>query len=131
MTDYDLLNASEKLQFEELAGVYKDPEGNVANQMKLDKLYEQRHKEVERGVNTYWLSQPLQTSFRHTHSLSLGGGNERSRYGVNLNYGANPGVMKKSERDRFGVGFLLSYNLNNKLLFRNKRHTGSLVRTRS
>ena len=28
--------------------------------------------------------------------------------------------MKKSSRDRFGVGFLLSYNLNNKLLFRNK-----------
>ena len=29
LTDYDLLNASEKLQFEELAGVYKDSEGNV------------------------------------------------------------------------------------------------------
>lgn len=114
LTDYDLLNASEKLQFEELAGVYKDPEGNVVNQMKLDKLYEQRHKEVERGVNTYWLSQPLQTSFRHTHSLSLGGGNERSRYGVNLNYGANPGVMKGSTRDRFGISFTWTYNIANK-----------------
>lgn len=114
LTDYDLLNASEKLQFEELAGVYKDSEGNVANQMKLDKLYEQRHKEVERGVNTYWLSQPLQTSFRHTHSLSLGGGNERSRYGVNLNYGANPGVMKGSTRDRFGISFTWTYNIASK-----------------
>ena len=42
------------------------------------------------------------------------------RYGIDVNYQANPGVMKKSSRDRFGIGFLLSYNLNNKLLFRNK-----------
>lgn len=114
LTDYDLLNASEKLQFEELAGVYKDAEGDVANQMKLDRLYEQRRKEVERGVDTYWLSQPLQTSFRHTHSLSLGGGNERSRYGVNLNYGANPGVMKGSTRDRFGISFTWTYSIASK-----------------
>ncbi len=114
LTDYDLLNASEKMEFEVLAGVYKDQSGDLANQMKLDKLYEQRHKEVLRGVNTYWLSQPLQTSFRHTHSLSLGGGNERSRYGVNLNYGANPGVMKGSTRDRFGISFTWTYNIANK-----------------
>lgn len=59
LTDYDLLNAAEKLEFERLAGVYKDKDGNIGQQRKLDRLYESRHKEVLRGVNTYWLSKPL------------------------------------------------------------------------
>lgn len=115
LTDYDLLNAEEKLEFERLAGVYKDKDGVVANQMKLDRLYEARHKEVLRGVNTYWLSKPLRTAFKHTHSLYLGGGNESSRYGINISYGSNPGVMKGSKRDRLGLSFTWNYTVSSKL----------------
>ena len=68
-----------------------------------------------RGVNAYWLSKPLQTAFKHTHSLFLGGGNERSRYGVNINYGANPGIMKESKRDRLGLSFTWTYSISNKI----------------
>ena len=52
LTDYDLLNAAEKLEFERLAGVYKDKDGNIGQQRKLDRLYESRHKDVHRGLNT-------------------------------------------------------------------------------
>lgn len=113
LTDYDLLNASEKLEFERLAGVYKNED--LKKQMDLDKLYEERRREVLRGVNTYWLSKPLQTAFKHTHSLYLGGGNERSRYGVNINYGSNPGIMKESKRDRLGLSFTWTYSISNKI----------------
>lgn len=114
LTDYDLLNATEKLEFERLAGVYVQQDGDIKKQRELDKLYESRHKEVLRGVNTYWLSKPLRTAFRHTHSLYLGGGNENSRYGVNVNYGANPGVMKGSKRDRLGLSFTWNYSISDK-----------------
>ncbi|MFR6382175.1 MAG: hypothetical protein ACLUOS_08215 [Odoribacter splanchnicus] len=40
------MNAAEKLEFERLAGVYKDKDGNIEQQRKLDRLYESRHKEV-------------------------------------------------------------------------------------
>lgn len=115
LTDYDLLNAGEKLEFERLAGVYKDKDADLVKQMKLDQLYEERRREVLRGVNTYWLSRPLQTAFRHAHSLFLGGGNERSRYGVSINYGANPGIMKGSKRDRLGLNFTWTYSISNKI----------------
>ena len=113
LTDYDLLNSKEKLEFERLAGVYKSDD--LKKQLELDRLYEQRNHEVLRGVNTYWLSKPLKTSFQQSHSLSLGGGNERSRYGVNLNYGSNPGVMKGSKRDRLGLNFTWTYSISNKI----------------
>lgn len=115
LTDYDLLDAREKLEFERLAGVYVDTEGDVKKQRELDKLYEARHKEVMRGVNTYWLSKPLRTAFQHTHSLYLGGGNESSRYGVNISYANNPGVMKGSKRDRLGLNFTWNYTISDKL----------------
>jgi hypothetical protein len=41
------------------------------------------------------------------------------RYGLDLNYSSNPGVMKKSTRDNYGIGVRLSYNLNDKFLFNN------------
>lgn len=115
LTDYDLLDAKEKLEFERLAGVYIDKGGDIKKQRELDKLYEARHKEVLRGVNTYWLSKPLRTAFLHNHSLYLGGGNENSRYGVNLNYGSNPGVMKGSKRDRLGLSFTWNYSISDKI----------------
>ena len=115
LSDYDLLDAREKLEFERLAKVYVDPNGDPFKQQKLDRLYEARHKEVLRGVNTYWLSKPLQTAFKHNHSIYLGGGNENSRYGINANYGTDPGVMKGSKRERLGLSFTWNYNIGNKL----------------
>lgn len=118
LSDYNLLDAAGKLEAEYLSGYYTSDD--LYTQQRLDKDYAYRLGNVKRGVDTYWLSQPLETAVGHKHSLYIEGGDKNVRYGVDVNYQANPGVMKKSKRDRMGLGFLLSYNLKNKLLFRNK-----------
>ena len=117
LRDYNLMNAAEKLEAERLAGEYEttDP----ASQQKLDMDYALRLRNVKRGVDTYWLSQPIQTVMGQKHSLYLEGGDHNIRYGLSANYQNNPGVMKDSYRDRFGIDVNLQYNWKDKVLFRN------------
>ena len=58
--------------------------------------YAERLERVKKGVNTYWLSHPLHVAVGHKHSLYVEGGDQSVRYGIDVNYQANPGVMKKS-----------------------------------
>ena len=95
LTDYDLLNAAEKLELERRAGYY-DPIGNIQNQVNRYNSYRWKLLEVERGVNTYWLSQPLETVFIHRHGLNLEGGNESLRYKLYAGINEAPGVMKET-----------------------------------
>lgn len=118
LSDYNLLNAADKLKAEVFGGLYdsRDSE-DLEQQLRLD--YASRQRSIMEGVDTYWLSQPLRTAFGHKHSLYIDGGDNAVRYAIDVNYQANPGVMKKSNRDRFGAGFQLSYNYKDKLLFKN------------
>ena len=73
-------------------------------QQASDKDYALRLSNVMRGVDTYWLSQPIQTIVGQKHSLYLEGATKNIRYGVSANYQNNPGVMKEgSFRDRYGL----------------------------
>lgn len=117
LRDYNLMNAREKLEAERLAGYYESTD--PFTQQASDKDYALRLSNVMRGVDTYWLSQPIQTIVGQKHSLYLEGGDENIRYGVSANYQNNPGVMKESFRDRYGLEVNLQYNWKNKLLFRN------------
>lgn len=98
LTDYNLMNASEKLEFERLAGLYTDLTNNPLEQLRLDNLYNERLKEVMRGVDTYWLSEPLRTGFTQKHNVYAEGGEEKIRYGLGVSYGDTQGVMKGSTR---------------------------------
>ena len=49
-------------------------------QYRLDQLYNERYKEVARGVDSDWLSQPARTAFSHDHSLRIYGGASNIRY---------------------------------------------------
>ena len=69
LTDYNLMNSSEKLQFETLAGVYQDTNHSMANQLRLDDLRNERLKGIARGIDTYWLNEPLRTGFTHRHNI--------------------------------------------------------------
>lgn len=122
LTDYNLMNAAEKLQFEYDAGLFThDAEGNpLGPQALATKLnyYNHYKKEILSGVDSYWLSAPLRTAFLHRQTLAADGGDDAFRYSVNLNYGNNPGVMKESNRRNYGMGINLSYrkkkwNVNN------------------
>ncbi|UCJ08521.1 SusC/RagA family TonB-linked outer membrane protein [Chitinophaga pendula] len=117
LNGYDLLNAKEKLQLEKDAGRYISTRFQ-GDQLNLDEEYNRRLKAVTSGVNTYWLSQPLQTGVGSTHSLYLEGGDNAVRYGVNLGYQNNVGVMKGSGRQNLSGGVTLNYR-SNKLLFGN------------
>ena len=95
LTDYDLLNAAEKLELEKRAGYY-DPIGNTQNQVNRYNSYRWKLLEVQRGVNTYWMSQPLQTVFAHRHGINLEGGNESLRYKLYVGINHAPGIMKET-----------------------------------
>ncbi len=117
LTDYRLLNAEEKLEYERLAGLYNSV-GTRSTDMQ-EALYYAKKKNVISGVNTYWLSQPLRVSLAQKHSIYLEGGSNGIRYGLDMRYQAQPGVMKGSTRDRYSIGVDLAYNPNTKFIFKN------------
>ena len=98
LSDYNLMNAREKLEFETLAGIYKDNTGNPFAQLRLDDLRNQRLLEIEKGVDTYWLSEPTRPGFTHKHNIYAEGGEDKIRYGIGLSVGNVAGVMKDSDR---------------------------------
>lgn len=119
LSDYNLMNSREKLQFEKLAGVYTDTTNDPFNQLKLDNLYNSRLRDIEQGVDTYWLSVPLRTGFTHKHNVYAEGGENNIRYGIGLNYGNVQGVMKGSDRQTLGGNLDLIYRTG-KFQFSNK-----------
>ncbi len=111
LTDYDLLNAREKLEAERLAGCYTfDPADEYTTQYDMDVEYNKKMANVVKGVDTYWLSKPLETVFNHRHSLYVDGGSDNLRFGIELQYANQDGVMKESLRDRMGAAFYLQYS---------------------
>lgn len=117
LRDYNLMNATEKLEYEKLAGIWESKDQR--EQEFRNKEYNERLKEVLRGVNTYWLSKPLQTGVNQRYSLFFEGGGAEFRYGIDLRYDTDQGVMKKSGRDRLGMGVNFNYNIGTKLYIYN------------
>jgi len=118
LTDYQVLNAAEKLDYEVLAGLYNSAKQQVP-QDQLDEIYYHKKANVVGGVNSYWLSQPLRNTIGHKHAVNLDGGSQAFRYNVNLRYQTRPGAMKGSERDQYSGGMSFQYNVK-KLQFRNE-----------
>ncbi|RZM25681.1 MAG: SusC/RagA family TonB-linked outer membrane protein [Pedobacter sp.] len=116
LSSYSLTNASEKLQVEADAGRYDNP--FQYNDQFLKEQYNTAYSEVVRGVNTYWLSQPVRTAAGQKHTLSLEGGDQFLRYGADFTYNDIAGVMKESGRRTVAGNVFLSYRLSN-FLFRN------------
>ena len=113
LSDYNVLNAREKLEYERLAGLY-DAKGVIsANglplQYEYDELYNERYKLIAAGLDSDWLSQPARTAFSHDHSLRVYGGAANLRYELTGRFGDTRGVMKGDYRKRYNVGFKLDY----------------------
>ncbi|RQO71991.1 SusC/RagA family TonB-linked outer membrane protein [Pedobacter sp. KBW06] len=130
LTSYDLLNAKDKLNFEKEVGFYNEPGNSPFLQILRDQEYNERLKDVTRGVDTYWLSQPLRTAYGNSHSLYLEGGDPVVRYGINLNSQNDQAVMKKSGREKVSGGVTLTYRTP-KLLFGNDLSVNSVKATNS
>ena len=116
LRDYNVLDAKEKLDIENLTGVYDYSWNSVDQQLKT--IYNERLRAVTSGVNTDWLAQPVRTGVGQKHNIYIEGGREEIQYGVNLNYYNNTGVMKGSNRQTMTGNTFLSYRYNN-LMFKN------------
>ncbi len=121
LSDYSLLNAEEKLQYELMAGVYPgDPASAVWTRERNMDEYFLKQRLVSMGYNTDWLAQPVHAlAVAHKHSLQIEEGTENFRYSLDVFYDNDNGVMKESNRDRVGIGAYFQYRLNN-LLFMNR-----------
>lgn len=119
LSDYNLMNAAEKMEFEIRARRYTSTGSDPMEQIKLDNLKNERLLEIERGVDTYWLSEPIRTGFTHKHNLYVEGGEEFIRYGIGLSYGKTQGVMKGSDRQTISGNIDLIYR-KNQFQFSNK-----------
>lgn len=108
LTSYNLMNSSEKLEFERLAGVYRD----VNFQWEQDERYFKRLADIARGVNTYWLNEPVRTGFSNRHSIQLAGGNDGLLFSAGVNYRNEAGIMKGSKREAWGGNFSMTYRKN-------------------
>lgn len=130
LSDYHLLNAREKLQYEDMAGLYKGSDAVYVQEEYL-KSYNERLKLVAQGYDTDWLAKPLKSvGISQKHTMQLEGGNDSFRYGLNLNYLMNAGVMKGSDRSRLGTSLNLLYNYRN-LRFRNELSYGKITSNNS
>ncbi len=117
LSDYNLMNAAEKLEFERLAGNFKS---NIADSQEYAEMrYNRLLANVRRGVDTYWLSEPLRTGLNQRHNVYLEGGSEQFRFGLGVNYNNVQGVMKQSDRDIISGNLDLLYRVG-KLTFSNK-----------
>lgn len=129
LSDYKLLNASQKLEYERLAGLYSSDD--ATEQYALQQRYASIYREIQDGVNTDWIAKPLRNAISNQHSLSIDGGDEHSRYNLGVRYGNDAGVMKGSGRERLSTNFKLSYNLPGKFFVSNTSTVTSVKSTNS
>lgn len=120
LSSYNLMNAREKLEFELKSGRFSlgngptDKSGNFkVNQYELEELYNKYLKQVESGVNTYWINEPVRTAFTNKHTIVASGGVEALTFDVTLSYGNRQGVMKGSFRKTYEGSVFLNYRKGN------------------
>ena len=130
LSDFNLMNAAEKLEYEKLAGVYKDSNGanldengEIISESQRARYYA-RLKLVEEGYDTYWLNEPLRMAFTQGHNVFIDGGDQTFLYGVGVSYNKTQGVMKKSNRDVLNGNIRLTYRVKD-LSFTNQTMIGS------
>lgn len=118
LSGYNMMNAAEKLEFERLSGRYITSESNPTQLIYLEALYNSHLANVQRGVDSYWLSEPIQTGYSTNNSINASGGDQSFTYNLGMNYRKGNGAMKGSGRDSYSGTINLSYrtprfNVNN------------------
>lgn len=118
LSSYNLCNARQKYELEMRTNSLFDQTNppyygalyyTLNQRLKYDSILE----EILRGVDTYWLSQPLRSGIGQKHSLTLGGGREELQYYVELGYNDTKGVMIGSARKVYSGGIQLDYRKKN------------------
>lgn len=123
LSDFNLMNSEQKLQYELLSGVYNgsSDSGQISglgpDGLPVQELYRQRYFDklrlVQEGYDTYWMNEPLRTAITQTHNIYIQGGDHAFRYGAGLSYNKNEGIMKGSDRNVVNGNITLSYRVDN------------------
>ena len=119
LSSFNLMNAEEKLEFERLAGRYSPSSWTPSNEIELNKLYNEKKKQIASGVDTYWLAEPLRVGVNQKHSLYVQGGEGNFLFGIGAGYNGNSGVMKESNREIASGNIDIIYRMS-KFQFSNK-----------
>lgn len=121
LTSYDLLNAADKLALEKEVGLYKNTgsQSDPHKDQELEEKYNATLRDVLRGVDTYWLSEPLRVGVGQRYNVRLEGGTEELRWGAGVSYNSIQGAMKGSSRNTFSGTINLAYTYKN-VLFQNQ-----------
>ena len=119
LSSYNLMNAREKLEFERLAGRFEPASWSTTREVELNRLYNEKLKVIESGVDTYWLAEPLRVGVNQKHSLYVQGGEGNFLFGLGAGYNGVSGVMEKSDRDVISGNIDLIYRMS-KFQFSNK-----------
>lgn len=117
LRSYNLANSTEKLTLEKQLGAYNRLQPIVG--LVYDSLYYANLKEVQNGVNTDWLAQPVRTGITNKQTFGFEAGDNRLRAGATFFLTNTQGVMQGSDRKNMGGSFALSYRYK-KILFRNQ-----------
>lgn len=117
LSSYNMMNSREKLEFERLTGKYSS--GSKVEDIKLKQQYYDKLKQIEEGLDTYWLAEPLRIGVNHKHSLYVQGGEGSFLFGLGAGYNGNSGVMKESSRKTFSGNLDLIYRVD-RFQFTNK-----------
>ena len=114
LSDYNLMNARQKLQYEVLSGEYDaiGADGLPISETQRNRYFD-KLKLVDEGRDTYWMNEPLRTAVTQTHNVYIMGGDPSFRYGAGLSYNKNEGVMKNSNRDVINGNVNLTYRVDN------------------
>ena len=123
LSSYDMMDASEKTEFELRAGRFDPKIVETAEQTKteieLSEAYYARLNSIAQGVNTDWLAQPTRVGVNQKHSVYVQGGSETFMFGIGGQYNGNTGVMKGSSREVFSGNLDMIYRVK-KFQFSNK-----------
>lgn len=127
LSSYNMMNAKEKLEFEQLAGRYtlNSTQWSPANEILINQLYNDKLSQVLRGVDTYWLSEPLRVGLNQRHSIYAQGGEGGFMFGIGGTYNGVAGVMQNSNRDNITGNLDINYRIS-KFQFLNKLQIGTV-----
>lgn len=119
LSDYRLLNAADKLEYERQAGIYGNFTGSSSTDLAWQKIYYEKLDRVNAGVDTDWKRMALRTGLNHLHNVMLSGGSRDFRYNVSGNINSTRGVMDESGRNSSSLRINLTYGSLSKLFIQN------------
>ena len=133
LSDFNLMNSAQKLEFEKLGGAFKatsgngyvniGPDGEIIAEGMMQEYYN-KLRLVREGYDTYWMNEPLRNACSQAHNLYLDGGDSAFRYGIGVSYNKNMGVMKGSDRNVFNGNVTLTYRVD-KFSFSSQTNIGN------